>query len=81
VGYLLTVVSEPAGIPGMRSERRSQEHARTYDDQVAQTGWEKAREHDEAQPQQPGNDQPPPRGSSAMAVEVRARSAAKLGFA
>jgi hypothetical protein len=65
----------------MRSEHRSQEHTRTYDDQVADSGWEQARNHHEAKPAQPGKDQPPPFGSSGMAAEARALSAAELGFA
>ena len=80
-GGLLAVVSEPAGIPGVRSEYRSQEDTRTEDDQVADSGWEQAGDHHEAKPEQPRKEQPPPRGSSGKADDVRAQSAAKLGFA
>lgn len=78
---LLAVVSEPAGIPGMRSEHRSQKDTRTEDDHVADSGWEQTREHHEAKPEQPHQDQPPTRGSSGKAGDVRTHSAAKLGVA
>ena len=78
---VLAVVSEPAGIPGVRSEHRSQEDTRTEDDQVADSGWEQAGDHHEAKPEQPRKDEPPPRGSSGKADEVRAQSDAKPGFA
>jgi hypothetical protein len=81
IGGLLAVVSESAGIPGMRSEHSTQEHTRTQDDQVADRGWEQTGNHHEAEPEQPGKHQPPPLGSSGVAVEARALSAAELGFA
>jgi hypothetical protein len=81
IGGLLAVVSEPAGIPGMRPEHRSQEDTRTYDNQVADSGWELAREHHETKPEQPSNNRSPPHGSCAMAVDARTVSTAKLGLA
>lgn len=54
--WLLAVVSQPAGIPGMRSEHRSQKNTRTQDDHITENGWEQARDHHETKPEQPGKD-------------------------
>ena len=73
----LAVVPEPAGIPAMRSKRNSQQDTRTEDDHIPGSGREQARNHDKTKPDQPGNDQPPPRESMTRAVNSRVQSAAK----
>jgi hypothetical protein len=73
----LAVVSEPAGIPAMRSERSSQQDTRTDDGHIAGSGREQARNHNETKPDQPGHDQPPPREPITRAVNSRVRSTAK----
>lgn len=59
---LLAVVPEPAGIPTICAEHRSQEGTRTYDDHVADGGRKQARNRDEAKPGQPAKDPPPRAG-------------------
>ncbi len=75
------MVSEPAQIARTRSEHRSQEDTRTEDDHVTNSGWEQPGDHHEAKPKHPGEDQPLRLGPSELTADVRARSAAELGFA
>lgn len=81
IGGLLAMVSEPARIPAIRSEPSSQQDTRTQDDDIANSGREQARNHDEAKPDQPGKDQPPRFGSIGKTVHAGAQSAVKLGSA
>jgi hypothetical protein len=78
---LLAVVSESTGISAVPSKHGSQEDTGTQDDQIAHAGREQARDDDEAKPAYRGEDRPPRFGSIGLAVDERAWSAAKLGFA
>ncbi len=75
------MVSQPAGIRAVRSERSSQQDARAQDDPIADPGREHARRDDETKPDEPGKDQPPPRESISRAALARVHSAAKPGSA
>src|ERR1700679_4118890 len=81
IGGLLAVVSESAGLAIMRSEHRPQEDTGTQDDDITDSRWEQPGDPHEPNPEPPGKDEPLPLGSSAMAVDGNAPSAAKLGFA
>jgi hypothetical protein len=75
------MVSEPAGIPALRSKRHAQQDTRAYDDQITDCGREQARDQDETKPDQPGKDQPLPLGSVSAAVTARVQSAAEASSA
>lgn len=74
------MVFESAGISAMRSKHGSQEDTGTQDDHIAHAGREQPRNDDEAEPDQPGEDQPHRFGSIKLAVDEHAWSGAKLSL-